>query len=223
MKPIITLKKEYRKQFGTKHKYMYEKKLFDSKEEVYFYWWLQELKNRGYVEDIFTHPIENMFVLSDRICNNYRQKGKPKEQFIFHPKTYTPDFVVIWSSKGRNLFYNEWKAEKKESLFSAHWEIVHFVYGYQSYHDVKPNYTVQDSQKAVFALKQNWVHDKFGKIINKTILFPNKKNKKWTPKKTVFTETFVPERFLWTDAGKKERKINYPHKTFEDFICQSKK
>jgi hypothetical protein len=51
MEPIVTTKN------GKKAIYSYMSQQYDSKEEIYMAWWLQELKERGYIHTYIYQPV----------------------------------------------------------------------------------------------------------------------------------------------------------------------
>ena len=72
--------------------YQYNGEKFDSKEEIYFLWYLEELKQNGFVESYHYHP--KSFDLTKGFYYSAVVKGKKKEKTVIHtlaqPKTYTP-------------------------------------------------------------------------------------------------------------------------------------
>ncbi len=184
--------KEQKKELGLKKKYLYDGCGWDSKEEIYFYWWCEEAIMKNYIFTIQPQP--SSYILFD---NNSMLKEH----------IYTPDFFVRFSPSSRNIFYGD------DCFFNAQKEKI----------EVKPNHD-RNNMTRLFSINQKWVYDKFNTYIQKVIVFPKvDKEGKCTPRKTLFTETFVPERFLLTDTGKQPRKINFKYKLLDEFLeCHKK-
>lgn len=80
---------------------------FDSVEEKWFEYYLSELKQHGYIHDYEYHP--ETFVLSDAQYANVFIKmktfNKPKEVKFLNESKYTPDFIINWTNKAKDVFY----------------------------------------------------------------------------------------------------------------------
>ena len=78
----------------------------DSIDEVYFEWWLQELKDNGYVESY--HRAKSL-TISDNITSEYTVKNKTRSDIvtknILQPIVYTPDYVIVWTDKANGIFF----------------------------------------------------------------------------------------------------------------------
>ena len=78
----------------------------DSKEEVYFSWWLDELQMAGFIRRWYYQAFS--FSLSDRVQYKVKKPLKTKvrvdDKLLLHPHTYTPDFFIDWDESARGLF-----------------------------------------------------------------------------------------------------------------------
>lgn len=182
----------------------------DSKEEVYFSWWLDELLSAGFIESWGYHS--ETFALSDRVQYQVRRQLKTKirvdDMLLLHPHTYTPDFVVRWEKKADGVFYNNVESGKdlRECPIVAQAGTSHI--------DIKPKaWGRGDSFMALFSVRQKWVYDKHGVFIQPVVV---------TGKAgALFERTFVPERFLTTDISGAKRKINFKTLSLQEFIKEA--
>ena len=83
---------------------------FQSKEELYFYWFLVDLYNAGYVSNVLYEPFT--YSLSEPLTKTFVSEKKLKtkvkviegEESILKGLVYTPDFVVHWTQKALGVF-----------------------------------------------------------------------------------------------------------------------
>jgi hypothetical protein len=87
--------------------YKYKDWVLDSYLEVYFCYYLQELQDRGYIEEFRQH--DKTWALTPKFTRNYLKQLKTKvneaEYFICHPSTYTADFNILWTPKASNILF----------------------------------------------------------------------------------------------------------------------
>lgn len=76
--------------------YVYDEIDFDSREEVYFYWYLLDLKSKGIIKEIIFHP--DSMILFDK--DDYPDA----KEFKLQSHSYTADFKIIWN----NDYYDDW-------------------------------------------------------------------------------------------------------------------
>ncbi len=184
---------------------------FDSDEEMYFYWWLEELQEAGYIDSIEHHPMP--YKLSDPVIGEYEKqlKTKVKEETeeLIKGHIYTPDFKIVWSEKAEGLFYEHIGSlnRKKEKnslkyLISTH--------GSRTIIEVKPLFD-QNNMTRLFKINQKWTYEKHAVFVN--MIVPEK----W------FNKTFTPNRFLTTNKSGKARKIKYKNViSLKDFVGEGK-
>jgi hypothetical protein len=196
---------------------------FDSKEELWFSWYIDELIANGYVVRAEYH--NPVFDLSERIAvpSLKRRKRIDKEisRFVFYPHTYTPDFTIIWTDIGLKYFC------QLDRIFRFNTDGYFEINRHKSYDelvsivDTKGAFSGPHNNAAVtFPLNQKWVYSKYQNIVQKIV--PG----------TLFDNTFYPERYLMNDEGTgyRKRKIagkfielrSLNPKTLNEFICQRK-
>ena len=170
----------------------------DSKEEVYFSWWLDELLAAGYIESWAYHG--RTFNLSDRVQYQVKKALKTKvrvdDRLLLNPHTYTPDFVIKWNKKSEGVFYNNVESGKdlRECPIVAQDD--------ESHIDIKPKaWGRGDSFMALFSVRQKWVFDKHGIYVQPVVVYGCKTG--------LFERSFTPRRFFKTDISGQQRKINF--------------
>jgi hypothetical protein len=187
--------------------------MFRSNEEWWFSWWLDELLDAGYVED-WEYESE-VFTLSDPYRmpweKKLKTKTKPMEHKLLEKCTYTPDFKIIWDESARGIFYHnigdEFDDPKELPHFFAQENITHI--------EIKPNHDFQNkTQQAV--IKMKWLMQ-LGTWCQLVIPSPKVTKGKVSHKNALFYNTFLPERYLYTDKSGQLRKINYKYITFKQW------
>jgi len=176
---------------------------FDSKEELYFSWYLNELEEKGILDKWMYHPKE--FILSDKVLRQYSQTKNNKTRilsnFLLHPHNYQADFLIYWNNDYHGkIFVNlDSSLNIKNAPFIANKENNYSVI------DVKGSYNKHDSYRR-FSIEQKWVYSKYKIYVQKII-----------PVK-LFELTFTPERYLFTDMERKSRKLNYNAISLNDYL-----
>jgi ribosomal protein S8 len=172
---------------------------YDSKEEIYMVWWLQELKDRGYIKEYEYQPLA--FPLSSSVEHRWvevlKTKCKAKTCTMLREHSYSADFRVVWAGIAEGPFI----APPEKKWTSA--PIYADAKG-TSWIDVKPAFQRHEARSAIFAVNQKWVFQKFNIYIQPIVVTPNCHG---LPTDALFSNTFVPKRFLWTDKGKSTRRI----------------
>jgi len=186
----------------------------DSFEEVYVSWYLEALKTNGFIDEVVYHP--SPIVLFPAVSIQYNlhspKRDKVRNFNLIHDKTYTMDFVVTWKS-GLGMFHIPIDEEyMKNASFNSNPRNIpffsHLTNGkFISYIDVKGTGSPHGNKSdMIFSIIQKIVYDKFHIFINKVV-----------PQK-LFSETFSPDRYFFTDKSTKPRKINFPTRTLHEFI-----
>lgn len=178
---------------------------FDSDEEMYFSWYLDELVEAGYVESY--HKIRVGYVLSEKLVNQYvkpmkRVENKKKDQTIINGHEYTPDFVIRWAKKALGVF--------AQRLGDGDKHIAPFmVQGYydKSVVEIKADFDMNNMTRLV-TLNIKWVLQRYNLIISLTKV------------PSIFRKTFTPKKYLVTNKTGKPRKIKFEVKTLEEFILE---
>lgn len=182
---------------------------FDSKEELYFSWMLEELEEAGYINSwgqCKTYP------LGEKIVNKYieqlKTKSKDKEQTILNGCEYTPDFQINWNSeRAYNIFFDWYKSISKinTDLILAETDGMTTT----SIIEIKPNFD-QNNMTRLNGINRKWVYQKYGIFVN-LVKIPD-----------IFKDTFVPIKFLKTDSGRQDRVINFPIHSLQQYINKIK-
>jgi len=222
---------------GDKNKYGYQGVIYDSREEIYFLWWLQDANKERLL--VFDYQPESIH-LSDPVKAVWEEQKKTKvkerELHIFNSRSYTPDFSITWNeqitenspksnklraalgisllvkSEGSNLTAivptNNGKAIKlKDLLFNA-------LLTYDDSCKVTHESTIDVkggfstyNNHREFTLKQAWIYQTTGIVVDKIV-----------PEK-LFAKTFYPERYFLTDGATRKRKgMNERTKTLKSLL-----
>ena len=201
---------------GKKTTYKYDGVKYDSKEEIYFVWYLEELKQKGYINSYLYHPKQFDLTMGFYYYTTEQKKRggeKTTAHTLAQPQTYTPDFIIHWNHKGYSKFCKHLSDyagisgsifdSPKETLKRFFWcQSVPFVW--TTYVDIKPSYTKRDSDAAIFSLKRALMLQMHHIHVQKVII------------DDCFAKTFVPERFLECDKSDRKRKINFEIKHLQN-------
>jgi len=194
-----------------KKKYIYDDKIYDSKEEIYFSWYLTELYNNGFIFRIEYQP--QTFALS--IKQEYywtrvlKTKTKQMLSTILQGHDYTPDFLIMWSAKAQGILYNtiaDIFNLRKNIFVGKKYTYSHDV----SFIEVKAEFGKYNSFRW-FVINQKWMYQKFGIYIQ--MVKPI----------SLFKRSFTPERFLFTDGARQPRKLKYKPILLDEFLREQQK
>jgi hypothetical protein len=193
--------------------------------ETWFLFWLTELKQAGYIEEFKVGKEVPYFsitlpAISSIKTSKVLYKGTKRERVqesvktktILNGSTYKPDAFIVWSDKSLGLFHTPFKIDdisvhnNPTPFFSHAAKDKSGSLKYFSYTDVKSPYSGKNCSDSTFPINRKIVFEKYNIFINKTVLMPNKK--KFVPSKYLFSATFTPERYFYTDKGLKPRKIS---------------
>lgn len=200
--------------------------------ELYFEWWLDELKSVGLVMEYERE--KTTYTVCDAVPIFYKQHYKTKEPIyrnfdLVTPITYTPDYEVLFSDKLMNkLFGYVEKDESKlieeevldvgnvyqETLFyttDREYDVFNVIF------DVKAgskaaSFSAKLSSSRDFPVKRAMLYQKDGLIVNKVIPIGTAN--------CLFAKTFMPRRYRYTDGGGMQRKIKGKFKTMEDWLLE---
>ena len=190
------------KKVGKKTKYFYVGNQYHSKEEIYFTWFLDDLKKSGHVKYTYYQP--ETFVLIKKSIYYWKKQNKKstieKTGNIIDSLKYTPDFRITWSQKGIEKYVYVLNEEnisvrsRARKPFVAIRDKDYPLDSLVSYIDVKGSYG-QHGDAVKFPVLQKIIF--FCKGIYAEKIVPEK----------LFKKTFYPARYLWTDGLTKIRKI----------------
>jgi hypothetical protein len=182
---------------------------YASKEELYFSWYLDELKEAGYIQQYEFEP--ELFVLSHKVVHDWikplKTKDKDMETTLLREHVYTPDFEVMWEEKAHNVFFTKSTDNTNFKNHPFYVDNVNSDYPYM-YIEIKPIFD-QNNMTRLFSINQKWMYEEHGEYIN-LIKVPD-----------IFKKTFTPKRYLTTDISGKPRKINWEIKTLDGYVAES--
>lgn len=196
---------------------MLSEKDFDSREELWMYWYLEELIDKRFIKKIDYHP--KPFQLSEAVLHNWSKPVKNAykvETFnLLRQCTYQADFKIVWNLRAFRKFFVILKnpEDLRKFPFIANTRKTDHENSF-SVIDVKGTYSLHDRSQN-FSMAQKWVFQKYGIYVQKIICVPDDKGK---PRNALFPSTFTPLRFRLTDEGIKKRKINFQTRTLEGYI-----
>lgn len=187
---------------------------FDSKEELYFSWYLEELEAAGYID---SWGNAQTYQLGEKITNTYTEqlktKTKTEEQIILNGCEYTPDFEINWCPISFGIFYHEfpyietrdklYKIDK--NLFLAKNKENSSYFNMKSIIEIKPAFD-QNNMTRLNGINRKWMYQKYNIFVN-LVKVPD-----------IFKDTFTPKKFLLTDTGKQNRIIHFKTRTLEEYI-----
>ncbi|MFT7282456.1 MAG: hypothetical protein ACI9DM_002191 [Cyclobacteriaceae bacterium] len=177
---------------------------YDSDEEVYFTWYLDELVEAGMVKYYFknTSPIK----LTSEVTHNYVKKmkrvaDKQLTQTILKGSEYTPDFDIFFTAQAKGIFVSQIGdgTEKIDTPFIAD----------ASFPLVSVETKGSFDQNNMTRLVRNnikFLYQRHGIFIN-LLMVPD-----------IFKKTFTPQRYLLTNKTKKPRTINFKTISLDQFI-----
>lgn len=173
--------------------------MFKSDEELYFSWYLDELKEAGFVSNWWYEP--STFILTTPVTKEVRKEIKLKTKIktivsnkvLMSGSDYTPDFLVQFKHLPPFLMDNLFITKADNG--SLNWWV-----------DTKGSFNGRNNNSAItFPLKQKMLYYTQGILVEKII--PGK----------LFANTFTPEKYLTTPTGK-EKKIKWTLKKLKS-IC----
>jgi ribosomal protein S18 len=183
---------------------------FDSNEELYFSWYLDQLKDKGYVNHWERN--EASYEMTSPIINTYikpmkRVEDKVLEQTILNGSSYTPDFIIYWEDKAIGIFVSKLDHTKGKIETPFICQLPELV----SVIETKGEFDMGNMTR----LARNnikFVYEKHKVFIN-LIKLPS-----------IFNKTFTPDRYLMTDKTFKPRKLKYKNvRTLREFITEIQK
>lgn len=156
----------------------------DSDEELWFCWYLQELKEAGIILDADVN--RRAISLSNKVEHTFqriKKKGLKREiEFLMHPHEYTPDFNVQFNMQYRDVFYGVFVMGRK---FPA--QKIPFLSFSPGQHaaiiEVKPSFD-QNNMTRLVRTNLKWVFDKYG-IYIELVKVPE-----------IFKDTFTPQKYI---------------------------
>lgn len=208
---------------------MNENLAFASDEEMYVYWYIEELLKHNIIFSYDYQP--KSFELTKPVNLSYIKEMKTKsknEQYSFMENCeYTADFKFYWNPDYYLLFFCDYTWNKYNQ---RHTKISPFIANYSSkkqlYYsviDVKGTFDKYNNVR-LFAIYQKLIYRLYGIYVQKIIPAPKvSKSGKIAPLNALFYDTFIPQRYIGQNKGKGNRKINFPCKMIDEYISERKK
>lgn len=152
---------------------------FDSNDELYFQYWLEELSKTKLITNI--ESVIQSIQLSEEVKLEYLENKKKKTITLIKAKYYTPDFIFKCDDSLTVDVITENETKQLTPLFIASNGIV--------YVDIKGAYTKHYGSSMTFPDRQAMVYMNHNIYVNKIIVHDNIENSK-----CLFARTFVPKK-----------------------------
>ena len=218
----------------------------DNWREIHFAWYLEELKQHGYILGYQNHAVT--FKLGEPEKFKCVKQPLPKklipkveERELVSKDTYTPDFIIYWTKKAEGIFFEKvgvrdrfgekhvaldkntpfWTYWSIGAVASRHFELCPVLRDQYdiSLVDVKPdvkNRFVKDSS-SIYTFP---IEQKW--VLDKYSVFVQKVVAEG--KKTcLFAKTFTPRRYLINDKIETRRNIHHDTPNIESYVLNKKK
>jgi len=177
----------------------YKIEVYDSLEEVYFIWYLQELYDRQFIDKVIYH--ETNYELSSglwvRTNKLLKTKIKKDHRQLLKPHEYSHDFNIVWNTKAYSLLTNIFGVALHAPLIPF-WNKISRI-------EVKADYD-RNNMTRLFRINQKWVWEKYNVYIQ-LVKIP-----------LLFKSTFTPERYLKQNFKHGARKIHFEPKKRDNFL-----
>jgi hypothetical protein len=179
---------------------------FDSQEEGLFWLYLNELKENGYIDSFTFHP--DPYVLSEPVKYEWEQKLKTKtiikSSVLLNGHIYTPDFVVIWNKKAKDIFYINCNSGRNLK------NVPFITNGISSVIEVKPAWDAQNMSR-LWTINAKWVWEKYHIYVQKIVPIAPNSN-------CLFAKTFVPQLALLTEKTKKPKSYKFEVRSLQQYL-----
>ena len=207
------------------------KKWRNPTQEEIFDCWAEELIKHSFIEKYIKVPTSMVLLPAEEYIERTQRtvyKGTKREKVVidekrkvlFEEMTYRPDRIIYWAPKAKDVFFQDiklWKTRPKTAFFYADFD--QNEPGWWSAIDVKSPFQGKNCSDATFDVKKKLLWSRFNIYINKCIQYPAKKKKRLNKKHYLYTHTFTPTRYLYTDGLTKARTIrNWPVITIQEFL-----
>ena len=190
---------------------------FLNSQEEYFYYWLEELYDNGFISRI--EPDQSSFTLNNSLSIDYTKiKGKSKlttaQLKLIKERSYTPDFIFEFTKKAENVFYFIENSSKQVFPFVNKDNKI--------YVDTKGEYTKHYSSSITFGDRQAMMWDRHGIYVQiiKAYIKEGKKclfEETFTPKKVVKKEVYLKDIPI-KNIKKGDTKIKFKIRTLDEYL-----
>lgn len=195
--------------------------------EDYFDWYLNELKEAGYILTIKKEPFKIQVTPGMHHSQYvYKTGQKPQvEKFnMFRENTYKMDRLVEWAPHAKEIFFNllDGNPIRIACPFYASMDAKGRIW---SLIDVKPPSGAMmynnNTTSYTFPIIQKMLYWQYGIYVNKAIPIPlmSKGEIKSGNRQALFVTTFTPKRYLMTDGGGGQaRDIKFQKKSLREYV-----
>jgi hypothetical protein len=194
---------------GRNKKHEYHGVVYDSLEEVYMQWYINELSEAGIIQNVIYQPAPILLANQEKYTwvEVLKTKNKNRQSIILPGVSYTYDFAFKWGGSFASLFSNDFefnpsykKGEKKPYFMSQ--DGISRI-------DVKGGFAPRGSNLREFEVKRKWLYQKTGLFVQKII-----------PEK-LFKATFTPKRYLFCDKLlSRKRTIKFETRSLDEFLSK---
>lgn len=188
-------------------------------QELYFYYWLEELYKNGYID--YIEKNQQTFDLNDDVVFNWNKqlktKIKPMSFNLIKQRNYTPDFIFNFTKKAEGIFYFTEETPLSKRLYFPMVNPNNKVLV-----DTKGEFTRIYTSSITFGDRQAIMwnrHDLYVQIVKAYIR---------EGKKCLFQETFTPAKVRYAEVYKRndkkrkikkgDSKIKYEIRTLNQYI-----
>ena len=196
----------------------------DSREEQLFLYYIEELKEHGYIAEAVYHP-QSYELAPETYVQAFTatKKGNGyKDIPLLKKHVYTADWSILWNPIAKGIFYWEKGGVYKEGFFPyssrKHDNYIPF-YGMKSVVDIKGGFVGRNNTSGItFPLNQKWVMRQYGDLVQKVVVSLDSKGlfyKTFTPRVVIENEVYQTNGKTWT---KGESKLKYEPITLDEYI-----
>jgi hypothetical protein len=187
----------------------FAKQEFDSNEEKYFSWYLDELLEAEYISRWIFQPYTYRLsrIAKYNVTTQLKTRVGVKRLSLFRAHEYTPDFGIEFTPKSRRIFYNLINdgVDLRTAPFVAN--CTHDIpYGII---EIKPSFD-KNNMIRLFRINQKWMWFQNKVYVQEVVV--DKRNGRG-----LFADTFTPTKYLLTPTGKK-RILHHKPKTLREFV-----
>lgn len=205
---------------------------FDSTEERWFSYYLEELDAHGFIHQATYHPTS--FRLSEhqdvKILQIVAGKVKDKEVKLIGEHIYTADWRIDWTPQADGVFFWKIGGAYKGNYYpynkKGHNDYLPFIkHNGSTYIDVKGGFNGRNNNSATtFSLNQKWTYQLLDELVQKCVISLDDKclfYRTFTPKK-VIEEVVYKSDYLNKKSKvmhkKGESKIKFECRTIDEYL-----